>query len=76
MFIIEVDTYREARKVLLGGTRPVVAHGMGWPDGDWQRVSEVKAMHGAFFARFLNTRGPNKDFGSDRWTQIDGLELR
>ena len=67
MFIIEVETYSEARKVLLGGTRPVVAHGMGWPDDDWQRVCEVKAIHGAFFARF---------FADGKWTQIDGLEIR
>lgn len=65
VFAIE---YRDARKALIGGTRPVVAHGMGWPEDDWQRVCEVKTVHGEFFARFFST--------SAKWTQIDGLEVR
>ncbi len=65
IFAIE---YRDARKALIGGTAPVVAHGMGWPDDEWQRVTEVKASQGAWFARFFAS--------SEKWTQIDGLEVR
>lgn len=65
---IEVSEYKEAKKVLTGGSAPVVAHGMGWPDDEWQRVTEVKASQGAWFARFFAS--------SEKWTQIDGLEVR
>jgi hypothetical protein len=66
--VIEYDEYKEARKVLLGGTAPVMAHVIDGSQDDWERVIEVKAIHGGFLARFFSN--------SDRWTRIDGLEVR
>lgn len=67
--MVEIEQYREARKVLIGGTAVVVAHDAGSDDSrKWHRVVEVKAMHGAFLARFMSD--------PDKWTQIDGLEVR
>ncbi len=66
--VIEYDEYTEARKVLRGGTAPVVAHVINGSDADWGRVVEVKAIHGGFLGRFFTN--------PDRWTRIDGLEVR
>lgn len=65
--MITAADFRDAKKALLGGTAPVCAHGMDWPQDEWKRVLELKAAHGAFFARF---------FAPEQWTQIDGLEIR
>lgn len=65
--MIEVSQFQEAQKVLQDGSGTVCAHGLGWPEDDWQPVTWIIANRGAWFARFH----PSKNY-----TQIDGLQIR
>jgi len=67
-YIIQIDEYREARKVLQAGSAPVVAHALGWLSDEWQRIVEVRANRGMWLARFFAA--------PEKWTQIDGLKIR
>jgi hypothetical protein len=66
---IEISEYKEARKALLGGTAPVMAHRKDSVNVDnWFRAVEVKAARGTFLARSIHV--------PETWVQIDGLEVR
>lgn len=53
--MIEASQFREAYKVLCEGTGTVSAHGVGWPEDDWQEVVWIRADRGAWFACFLSS---------------------